>query len=272
MLHFPAIDPIAIALGPIKIHWYGLMYLAGFASGWWLAVRDTRNGVRTLLTKEQIDDFLFYVAMGVVLGGRAGYVLFYNFGEFLRNPLWLFHIWTGGMSFHGGFLGVMLGCALFARKHKIEVTALFDYVAPYAIPGLGFGRLGNFIGQELWGRPTDLPWGMVFPKDSLGLARHPSQLYQFFLEGVVLFTIVYLFTRKPRPRWSVSGLFLLTYGIFRFSVEFVREPDSHIGYDWLGWMTRGQELCIPMIIGGIGLLLWAYRDKPTDKKPTAQQG
>jgi phosphatidylglycerol:prolipoprotein diacylglycerol transferase len=272
MLHFPAIDPVAIALGPVKIHWYGLMYLAGFAAGWWLAVRDTRKGIRTLLTKEQIDDFLFYVAMGVVLGGRAGYVFFYKIDEFLANPLWLFHIWTGGMSFHGGFLGVVLACALFARKHRIEVTALFDYVAPYAIPGLGFGRLGNFIGQELWGRPTDVPWGMVFPRDPLGLARHPSQLYQFALEGVALFIIVFWFTRKPRPRWSVSGLFLLTYGIFRFVVEFVREPDGHIGYEWFGWMTRGQELCIPMIVGGIALLLWAYRNKPDERKPTVQEG
>jgi len=261
MLTFPEIDPIAIALGPIKIHWYGLMYLAGFFVGWALAVRDIKIGVRKLLTKSQMDDFLFYVAMGIVLGGRIGYVLFYNFGQFLENPLWLLQIWTGGMSFHGGFLGVLLACAAFARKHKIEVSALFDFVAPYVAPGLGFGRLGNFIGQELWGRPTDLPWGMVFPKDPQLLARHPSQLYQFFLEGIVLFTIVYLFTRKPRPRWSVSGLFLLCYGLFRFSVEFVREPDVQIGYDWFGWMTRGQELCLPMIVGGVALLLWTYGRK-----------
>lgn len=267
MLHFPALDPIALSLGPVKVHWYGLMYLAGFLAGWRLAVRDAESGVRTLLVKEQIGDFIFYMAMGVVIGGRIGYVLFYDFDRFTQNPLWLFQAWTGGMSFHGGFLGVMLGCAFFARKHQIEVTALFDYVAPYAAPGLGFGRLGNFIGQELWGRPTDLPWGMVFPKDPLQLARHPSQLYQFFLEGIVLFAILYWFTRTSRPRWSVSGLFLLCYGIFRFSVEFVREPDVQIGYEWFGWMTRGQELCLPMIVGGLCLLLWAYRPAVLHRKP-----
>ena len=257
MLVHPNFDPVAVAIGPLAVHWYGLMYLAGFAAAWWLAqLRAKRPDAP--VTRAQIDDLIFYAALGVVLGGRLGYVLFYNFGQFLQQPLWLFKVWQGGMSFHGGLLGVMLAMFLFARSRRIEFGRLLDFVAPLVPIGLGLGRLGNFIGQELWGRPTDVPWAMLFPRDPSQLPRHPSQLYQFALEGVLLFAIVWCFSRRPRPTWAVGGLFALCYGIFRFVVEFYRQPDSQIGLEAFGWMSRGQELSLPVIAVGAAALIYAY--------------
>ncbi len=258
MLNHPNIDPVAVAIGPLQIHWYGLMYLLGFLFAWWFA-RKRCAQPWSPLRPEQVDDLIFYGAVGVVLGGRFGYVVFYNFERFLADPLWLFRIWEGGMAFHGGLLGVIVAMWLYARKLKVSAGALLNFVAPITPVGLGLGRLGNFIGQELWGRPTDLPWGMVFPADPLQLARHPSQLYQAALEGLVLFMVLFFYTRKQRADWAVGGVFLACYGSFRFMVEFVREPDSHIGFDAFDWLTRGQILSMPMIIGGICLWWWALR-------------
>jgi phosphatidylglycerol:prolipoprotein diacylglycerol transferase len=266
MLRHPGIDPIAVALGPVKVHWYGLMYLLGFAAAWWLArLRARRPGAA--VSPAQVEDIIFYSALGVILGGRCGYVLFYNFDKFLAQPLWLFKVWEGGMSFHGGLLGVILAMAWFARRQRIELGRLFDFVAPLVPIGLGLGRLGNFIGQELWGRAASVPWAMVFPRDPEQLARHPSQLYQLALEGVVLFAVVWLYSNRPRPTWAVSALFLLLYGVFRFAVEFFREPDAHIGLEWFGWMSRGQELSVPMILIGAGFLIYAYRRRPSSPNP-----
>ena len=251
------IDPVAIALGPLKVHWYGVMYLIGFAAAWWLGVRRARRP-GSGWNEEQISDIIFWGAMGVVLGGRAGYVLFYNFERFLSDPLWLFAVWEGGMSFHGGLLGVIVVMYLFGRQHKKSLFEMTDFIAPLIPVGLGAGRIGNFIGGELWGRVTDQPWGVVFPRSG-DLPRHPSQLYEFFLEGVVMFVVLWWFSSAPRPRMAVSGLFLLLYGSFRSLVEFVREPDAHIMFLAFDWLTMGQLLSLPMIVLGAGLLLWASR-------------
>ena len=257
MLAYPAIDPVAISLGPVKIHWYGLAYLAGLGFAWWLAVRrSARPGAA--VKREQVDDLIFYGALGVVLGGRIGYALFYGAEQLAQDPSWLLRIWQGGMSFHGGMLGVILAMFLFARQRGIAIGDLLDFVAPLVPLGLALGRLGNFIGQELWGRASDVPWAMVFPHDPLQLARHPSQLYQFALEGMLLCVILLWYSSRPRPRWAVAGLFSLGYGCLRFLAEFFREPDAHIGFQALGWMTRGQLLCIPMILLGIYLMVMAY--------------
>ena len=268
MLRHPDFSPIFIDFGthtlPVlgtvhpQIHWYGMMYLGAFLFAYWFGRKSAREG-RVVLSPEQVDDVIFYGALGVILGGRIGYVLFYGMESFLQNPLWALEVWQGGMSFHGGFLGVVLAMVLYARYQRLPIGGVFDFAAMVTPIGLGLGRLGNFIGQELWGRPTDLPWGMVFPRDPSGLARHPSQLYQAFLEGAVLFTIIYWYTRKPRPQWSTGALFVCCYGVFRFVVEFVREPDAHIGFDLFGWMSRGQILSLPMIIVGIMVMIWAYR-------------
>ena len=258
MLPYPEIDPVAIAIGPLKVHWYGLTYLAGLAFAWWLAVRRSRVP-GAAVQRDQVDDLIFFGALGVVLGGRIGYALFYGTDKLAQDPTWLLRVWQGGMSFHGGMLGVMLAMYLFARRRGIGLGALLDFVAPLVPLGLGFGRLGNFIGQELWGRATDVPWAMVFPRDPLQLARHPSQLYQFALEGMLLFALLWWFSSKPRPTWAVSGLFSLGYGCLRFAAEFFREPDQHIGFEALGWLTRGQLLCLPMILLGLYLLFYAYR-------------
>jgi phosphatidylglycerol---prolipoprotein diacylglyceryl transferase len=267
MLPYPQIDPVAISLGPVKVHWYGLAYLAGLAFAWWFAVRRTRQPW-AVVRREQVDDLIFYSALGVVLGGRIGYVLFYGGDKLAQDPTWLLRVWQGGMSFHGGFLGVLFAMYLFARRQRIVFGSLMDFVAPLVPLGLGLGRLGNFIGQELWGRPGDVPWAMVFPQDPLQLARHPSQLYQFALEGMLLFMIMLWFSSRQRPTWSVAGVFSLGYGCLRFLVEFFREPDQHIGFQALGWMTRGQLLCLPMIALGIYLIVTAYRGAYDSQLPT----
>ncbi len=265
MLRHPDIDPVAFSLGPLDVHWYGLMYLIGFAAAWWLGVQRA-SLPHTPLNRKQVDDLIFYGALGVVLGGRFGYVVFYNFEQFLADPLWLFRVWEGGMAFHGGLLGVIVAMALYARHLQVSLGSLLDFVAPLVPIGLGMGRIGNFIGQELWGRASNVPWAMVFPNDPARLARHPSQLYQAALEGLLLFIILFWFSRKPRPPWSVGGLFLIGYGCFRFLVEFFREPDRHIGFDAFGWMTRGQILSLPMVVAGVALMVWAYRGATTDRR------
>lgn len=260
MLTFPEFDPVAVQIGPLKVHWYGLMYLVGFLGGWWLGMVRAKKP-NSGWTTEQISDMLFYVALGVVLGGRIGYTLFYALDKFIADPLMLFRVWEGGMSFHGGFLGVIVAMLLFKRKHHKTFFGVMDFIAPLVTIGLGAGRLGNFINGELWGRTTDAPWGMVFPHAGLE-PRHPSQLYQFLLEGLLLFLILWFFSAKPRPRMAVSGLFALCYGLFRFFVEFFRQPDAHMGdggFIAFGWLTMGQLLSLPMVLLGVGLLWWAYR-------------
>ncbi|MEE4145946.1 MAG: prolipoprotein diacylglyceryl transferase [Halieaceae bacterium] len=258
MLTYPEIDPVAIALGPVKIHWYGLTYLAGLAFAWFLAARRSARP-DSPLGRQQVDDLVFYAALGVVLGGRLGYSLFYGAERLAADPSWLLRVWEGGMSFHGGMLGVILATFLYARSQKIAFGPLLDFVAPLAPLGLALGRIGNFIGQELWGRAADVPWAMVFPRDPLQLARHPSQLYQFALEGMLLFAVLLWFSARPRPTWAVSGVFALGYGLLRFTAEFFREPDAHLGIQAFGWMTRGQILCVPMIALGLYMLWYAYR-------------
>jgi len=259
VLTYPNINPIAFSLGPLPVHWYGLMYLIGFLAGWALLVMRVKHSSRGF-HPEQISDLLFYVALGVILGGRLGYMFFYQWDETLEHPLHIFMIWQGGMSFHGGLLGVIIAMLLYARKIGKSLGDLTDLIAPVVPIGLGAGRIGNFINGELWGRVTTMPWGMVFPTGG-DLPRHPSQLYEFFLEGVVLFLVLWFFSRKERPRWAVSGMFLMLYGFFRFTVEFFREPDSQIGFVAFGWMSKGQLLSIPMILIGAMMLLWTYKRK-----------
>ena len=278
MLTYPNIDPVAFTVfesleifgrsfGPLQVHWYGLMYLLGFGACWALAIYRSKQR-HYVPYRAQIDDLLFYVAMGVVVGGRVGYVLFYQFPEFLANPAMIIRLQDGGMSFHGGLLGVILATLLYCRKVNQNFFDVIDFFAPFVPIALGLGRLGNFIGGELYGRVTDVPWAMVFPSDPEQLARHPSQLYQMFLEGLVLFTILFVFSRKHRPRASVCALFVLCYGVMRFLVEFVREPDSHIQFDLFGWMTRGQLLSLPMILIGASVFIWAMkRQKYSPLKP-----
>ncbi|MBF4283949.1 prolipoprotein diacylglyceryl transferase [Vibrio anguillarum] len=255
-IQFPNIDPVLIAIGPISIRWYGLMYLVGFVFAMWLANRRA-DKPNSGWTREQVSDLLFAGFLGVVIGGRVGYVLFYNFDLFLQDPLYLFKVWTGGMSFHGGLLGVISAMFWYARKNNRTFLGVADFVAPLVPFGLGMGRLGNFMNSELWGRVTDVPWAIIFPNGG-PLPRHPSQLYEFFLEGIVLFIILNLFIRKNRPIGSVSGLFLIGYGTFRFLVEYVREPDAQLGL-FAGFISMGQILSLPMIIVGALMMVWAYK-------------
>lgn len=257
MLTYPNIDPVAITIGPLAVHWYGLMYLFAFLAGWWLGlVRARRPGASWKTT--EIGDLVFYFALGAVLGGRIGYTLFYNPGEFANDPLVILRIWQGGMSYHGGMVGVFVAMALYARHTGRTFFQVTDFMAPLVPLGLGAGRLGNFINGELWGSPTNLPWGMVFPFVD-AQPRHPSMLYELLLEGIVLFAILWLYSRKPRPTMAVSGLYLLCYGVFRFVIEFVRLPDAHIGYLAFDWVTMGHILTLPMILFGIAFMLYAYR-------------
>ncbi len=299
------IDPIALDLGtwnlPIlgsvhpQVHWYGLMYLLGFGVAWWLGRRRVRAGRLPGVDENGFGDLMFYGMLGVVLGGRIGYILFYNFSDFMQNPLMLFKVWEGGMSFHGGLLGVMAAIGWWARRHRLHYFDVIDFIAPLVPAGLGFGRIGNYIGGELWGKPTESDVGVVFPRslpepfasmDAATLraqfdagivdsfARHPSQLYQATLEGLILFCVLVWYSRRPRPRYAVSGLFALLYGVFRFAVEFLREPDWQIGdggYLAFGWLTMGQLLSTPLILLGL-FWLWKSRSAPTLQPVPATSG
>ncbi|NOS98645.1 MAG: prolipoprotein diacylglyceryl transferase [Methylotenera sp.] len=259
MLVHPQFDPVAIHIGSFGIHWYGLMYLTAFLAflglGKWQINHRSWHG----WTLPMLDDALFFGALGVILGGRLGYVLFYQPGNFLANPIDIFKVWQGGMSFHGGFLGVLVAMWVFARKYKLKWLAIMDFVAPLVPLGLGAGRMGNFINGELWGRPTDLPWGMIFQQAD-NLPRHPSQLYQFGLEGIVLFAVLWWFARRPRPIGAISAVFLMGYGAGRFLVEYAREPDSYLGLLSMG-LSMGQWLSLPMILLGIWMWVKAYQQK-----------
>ena len=254
MLTYPEIDPVIFSIGFVKIRWYGLMYVIGFVIAWFLARRRSR-APWSIIKPKQVDDLIFYCMLGVILGGRLGYVLFYGFENLAADPLYVFRITEGGMSFHGGLIGVMIAMWLFARRLGVRMWGIWDFVAPLAPLGLFFGRIGNFINGELWGKPTDVPWS--FNIEGVGL--HPSQLYEALLEGLVLFVIVWTFSARERPYMSVSGLFLMMYGAFRFFVEFYRVPDAHLGYLGFGWVTMGQVLSMPMIVLGAVMFLLAYR-------------
>jgi phosphatidylglycerol:prolipoprotein diacylglycerol transferase len=283
MLSYPNINPVALQLGPLKVHWYGLGYLAGFMAAWWLGRRRALQP-HSPLKPEQMEDLIFYCALGVVLGGRIGYVLFYNLPSFLDNPLIIFRIWEGGMAFHGGLLGVLLAIWLFGRKLGRGFFEVADFVAPLVPLGLLCGRLGNFINAELWGAPTSSALGMrvgcTHNSTTLELCErvgtsadglwsvpvHPSQLYQAGLEGLALFVLLWWFSSRPRPRMAVSGLFLLGYGLARFLVEFIRMPDIQLGYLAFDWLTMGQLLSLPMILFGLLLLVIANKTPAQAKK------
>ncbi len=257
MLIHPQFNPVAIAIGPLSIRWYGLMYLTAFILFLALGRLRIKQQPDAGWQVKQLDDMLFYGVLGVVLGGRLGYVLFYKFGYYLAHPVEIFYVWQGGMSFHGGFLGVIFALWMFARREGKPWLAVTDFIAPLVPLGLGAGRIGNFINGELWGRPTNLPWGMIFPQVDQ-IPRHPSELYEFGLEGLVLFAVLWIYSARPRPVGAVSGLFLIGYGSFRFLVEFSREPDDFLGLLSLG-LSMGQWLSLPMIVAGIIMMVWAYR-------------
>ncbi len=248
MLTYPSFDPVAFSIGPIQVHWYGLMYLLAFLLAWGLAILHSKR-VPQKWTGDEISDLIFYSALGVIIGGRLGYILFYQPEILLYKPWVAFQIWKGGMSFHGGLIGVVLAIAFYAKKLKRPFLQVIDFVAPLVPIGLACGRLGNFINGELWGRTADVPWAMVFPNAG-NLPRHPSQLYEFFLEGVLLFIILWWYSAKPRRQGNVAALFAMLYGIFRFFVELFRQPDAFLGYIAFGWITMGQLLSIPLIVIG----------------------
>ena len=284
MILLHQIDPVAISLGPLRVHWYGLMYLLGFLVAWWLGRRRIRAGRLPGVDENGFGDLLFYGLIGVIVGGRLGSVLFYDFGTYLQHPLQVFKVWEGGMSFHGGLVGVLVASWLWSRSHRQHFFDSMDFVAPLVPAGLGFGRLANFVNGELWGKYTGTNWGVIFPNSDpnlthLGLdaaqlqaqyaagmldrfARHPTQLYEALLEGGVLFCVLWLYSRKPRPRYAVAGLFALLYGAFRFAVEFVRVPDQQLQYLAFDWLTMGQVLSLPLIALGL-YWLWLSRRSPT---------
>jgi phosphatidylglycerol:prolipoprotein diacylglycerol transferase len=262
MLIHPQIDPVALQLGPLAIHWYGLTYLAAFGLFMWLGIQRLQHPPFVSLpqwARRDVEDILFLGVMGVVLGGRIGYCLFYKPAYYLANPLEIFAVWQGGMSFHGGLIGVLLAMVWFARSRHRPWLQVMDFVAPCVPTGLAAGRVGNFINGELWGRVADpsLPWGMVF-RGAGDLPRHPSQVYQFLLEGLLLFVLLWLYARGPRKTGQVSAAFLVGYGVFRFIAEFFREPDAHLGLLGLG-LSMGQWLCVPMILAGLVMGVWASR-------------
>jgi phosphatidylglycerol---prolipoprotein diacylglyceryl transferase len=284
-MYLHQLSPIALKLPfwPHAIHWYGIMYLLGFGVAYYLGMCRLRAGYLPGVNEDGFSDLLFYSMVGVVLGGRVGYVLFYIWPDFISDPLMLFRINEGGMSFHGGLLGVMLAIAIWSWKQKLHIFDSIDFVAPLVPAGLGLGRLGNFINGELWGKITTQPWGVIFPEslpDAYSrlsatqiqamhasgelneFARHPSQLYQMGWEGIVMFVFLYLLTRKPRARYLASGWFALLYGVFRFAVEFVREPDAQLGYFANNWLTMGQILSVPLIVIGV-VFIWLARTSPT---------
>lgn len=282
-LKFPEFNPIIFSVGPLALRWYGLMYLLGFLFALWLAIKRA-NRPDSGWNRAEVENLLYLCFIGVFVGGRVGYVLFYNFSYFLSDPLYLFRVWEGGMSFHGGLLGVIAVMFVFAWHSHRSFFQVSDFVAPLVPFGLGLGRLGNFINGELWGRVTNVSWGMRFPTAMSAdrnyviehpiwaplmeygmLPRHPSQLYQLFFEGIVLFIILNLYIRKPRPLGSVTALFLICYGCFRFLTEYFREPDAQIGL-LAGMLSRGQQLSLPMILIGIIMIIWAYRRYPTQEK------
>lgn len=260
MLVYPQIDPVAVHLGPLQVHWYGIMYLCAFAIAFALGKYRARHLPQWQQDPEQIADLIFYAAMGVILGGRLGYVFFYSFDQLLADPRWIYQVWKGGMSFHGGFLGVMIAMLLYCRRYKLTFWGVMDFVAPLVPLGILCGRMGNFISGELWGRRVvdpNYPLAMIFPRAD-DYPRHPSQLYEGFLEGIVLFTILWWFSSRPRPEKATAGLFALGYGCARFFVEFFREPDADKGFIAFGWLTMGQLLSTPLIIVGLVLLVLAY--------------
>jgi phosphatidylglycerol---prolipoprotein diacylglyceryl transferase len=266
MLRYPGFNPIAFSIGPLQVHWYGIMYLIGFLAAWWLArVRAARPN--STWKAADVDDFVFYGMLGVILGGRLGYILFYGFTFWRHDPWYPFKIWEGGMSFHGGLIGVILAITAFAVRRGRNIADVYDFTAPLPCIGLLAGRIGNFINGELWGKVTDVPWGFLYK----GEVRHPSQLYEAALEGLLLFAVLWWFTSRPRPRLAPAGLFLLLYGLARFAVEFVRVPDTQLGYLAGGWLTMGQVLSLPMIIAGAILLGVAYsRRSPSGNFVAAQ--
>ncbi len=253
MIQYPALDPIALQIGPLAARWYGIMYAVGFSLAWLLGRRRAARA-GSGWKPEQVDDLITWLVLGVILGGRIGYVLFYDLSYYLNNPADMAAIWRGGMSFHGGVAGVIAVCWLYGRHIGKNLLQVGDFIGPLVPPGLLFGRLGNFINGELWGRVTDAPWGMIFPTGG-PLPRHPSQLYESALEGLALFLILWAYSAKPRRTGAVGGLFLLGYGAFRFFVEFFRQPDAQLGFVALGWMSMGQILCLPMIALGLFLML-----------------
>ena len=264
VVHF---DPVAFKIFGWPVHWYGITYLVGFLVGWWLARYLARRNPAWKITPAQVDDLLFYVGMGVILGGRIGYLLFYDMGGILQEPtvgkmlLRIISINKGGMSFHGGLIGVLTAVWLFNRKYKLGYFVIMDLMAMITPVGLGAGRIGNFINGELWGKPSDVPWAMIFPNSGSDVPRHPSPLYEMLLEGVLLFIILWWFARKPRPTMAISGLFALCYGLFRIFVEFFRLPDAQLGYLAFGWVTMGMLLSAPLCVVGILLLWYAYHNK-----------
>lgn len=261
MMTYPDIDPVAVNLGFLQIHWYGISYVLGILGAWWL-LQLRGNREQWGYSSEQISDLIFYAMLGIIIGGRLGSVIFYNLPYYLQHPLEIIYLQQGGMSFHGGLLGVFAAVWFFCHKFNKRFFNVTDFIAPVVPIGLGAGRMGNFINGELWGGPSNLPWAMVFPDPAGGgIARHPSQLYEALLEGLVLFIILWWFSSKPRPAMAISGLFLFGYGVFRFMVEFVRVPDSHIGYLAFDFVTMGMLLSTPMILFGLILFSIAFRAK-----------
>ncbi len=260
MLTYPDIDPDIFSIGPLTVRWYGLMYVFGFVLGWLMARKRAEQSYSPI-KPAQVDDLVFYVMLGVILGGRIGYCLVYGWGEMAQDPLYIFKIWKGGMSFHGGLVGVLTAMWLYGRALGKTTWQMTDFLAPFCPLGLGFGRIGNFINGELWGKPTDVAWGFKVGDQVL----HPSQLYEAFFEGLIVFLIVWWFSAKQRPHMAVSAMFLLWYGIFRFIIEFFRVPDAHLsedgGYLAFGWITMGQVLSVPMILAGLIMLVLAYRNR-----------